>query len=239
MPLALLYHAVLPLPASFEGQQRTLFVDPGELGWQLGELARRGFHALTLDEFHAAVVAGDEDDRSLLLTFDDAYAHILDTVTPLLGEHSHIASVFVPWAHRGSANDWDGEELPVHGLPVAGAAALREALDSGVWELGSHGLRHVDLRTVAPAELDGELEQARRELSTLAGRPVLDLAYPYGASNVTVRESARRTGHRMAFAASASGSTDRFALPRHAVRGQEGRRAFTIKIDSELRRIFE
>src|SRR5262249_13722968 len=105
--------------------------------------------------------------------------------------------------------------------------------------VGSHGLRHIDLRALPLQEAERELEQARRGLSALTGSAVNDLAYPYGLSDEIVREAARRSGHRMAFAAGNTPSTDRYALPRLALRGQEGRRAFTLKIDAELRHLFE
>jgi peptidoglycan/xylan/chitin deacetylase (PgdA/CDA1 family) len=232
VPLTLLYHAVL-------GERSTLVVDPVELDWQLGELVRRGFRALRLDEFHAAASTGEEDDSSVLITFDDAYAHVFEVVTPLLEKHDLVAAVFVPWGYLGAANDWDGEELPVHGLAIARPEAIRGAVDSGRWQIGSHGSRHIDLRTLAPTELEAELEEARLGLSALAGSPVLDLAYPYGAANDAVREAARGTGHRMAFGVDRGHSGGLYALSRLAIRGQEGRRAFTVKTDPELGRPFK
>ena len=172
MPLALLYHAVFPLMPRITGEQRTLVVDPAELGWQLAELSRRGFRSLTLQEFHAAVVAEEEDDRLVLLTFDDAYAHIFDAVTPLLGEHGQVATVFVPSDHLGIVNDWDGEELPVRGLAVADGPALRAS--GSIRASGKSGRTGSGTSTCALCRRRRsrrDLGQARRELSALAGDP--------------------------------------------------------------------
>src|SRR5262249_37858351 len=136
-------------------------------------------------------------------------------------------------------NDWDGEELPVHGLGIAGRDTIRRAAGSGRWQIGSHGSRHVDLRTLAPGELEAELDEARRELSALTDAPVLDLAHPYGAAADAVREAACRTGHRMAFGVDRGHAGGLYALSRLAIRGQEGRRAFTVKTDPELGRPFK
>ncbi len=210
VPLALLYHAVL---AGVPAADRTLIVEPAELDWQLSELRRRGFRSLDLDGYHAALEAGDDDPFAVLLTFDDAYAHLFPRVSALLEKHAFTAAVFVPTAHIGGRNDWDGAEVPLHGHPIATVEALRGAAE-GAWELAAHGLAHVDLRTLSPKERRRQLTAAREQVSELSGSDTVDLAYPYGASDEAVRGDARRAGYRMAFSAHAAGSNDRFALAR-------------------------
>ena len=70
---------------------------------------------------------------------------------------------------------------------------------------------------------------------------MVDLAYPYGASDEAVRGDARRAGYRMAFfSAHAAGSNDRVpALARVPIRGQDDRRAFKVRIEPGFRRIFD
>ena len=235
VPLALLYHAVL---ASVPGADRTLIVEPAELDWQLGELGRCGFRSLDLDEYHAALQAGDDDPSAVLLTFDDAYAHLFPTVSALLEKHAFTAAVFVPTAHVGGSNDWDGAEIPLHGHSIATVEALRSAAE-GPWKLAAHGLAHVDLRTLSPDERRRQLATAREQIWELRGSDTVDLAYPYGASDEAVRDDARRAGYRMAFSAHAAGSSDRFALARVPIRGQDDRRAFKVRIEPGFRRVFD
>jgi peptidoglycan/xylan/chitin deacetylase (PgdA/CDA1 family) len=237
VPLALLYHAAISLPAALPPWQRTLAVGPSELDWQFGELRRAGYRSLTLAEYQAALESGQDDDSGVLLTFDDAYAHVLETVSPLLQRHGLTAALFVPVAHIGGCNDWDGPDVPLQGYPLASRLALREAAQ-GPWELASHGLSHVDLRTLTGTERREQLRLAREQLSELADEPVSDLAYPYGLANQEVRADARAAGYRMAFSARPEASDDRYALPRLVIRGQEGRTAFKIKLEPEFRHVF-
>jgi peptidoglycan/xylan/chitin deacetylase (PgdA/CDA1 family) len=235
--LTLLYHAVLALPPGGDPDRLTLTVAPEELDWQLGELRRRGLRSLRLDELYAAAEGGTDPPDTVLLTFDDAYAHVLTAVTPLLERHGLTAALFVPAGNIGGSNDWDSEPLPVAGLPVAAADELQAAA-RGPWELASHGYRHVDLRGLPHAAAVEELALARAAISELAGRDVLDLAYPFGLYDEKVMSAAREAGYRMAFAAGAVSEPGRYALPRRLIRGQESRTAFRIKIDAEYGRLF-
>ena len=228
MPTALLYHAVCELPDSTPATRRRLFIDPEQFAWQLAELARRGYGTVTLDEFHAANAEPRSPSRRVMLSFDDGYSHIFDVVTPILERHGFTAVVFVPWRHLGSHNDWDLDDPNLSRLAVASPDQLIAAA-AGPWEIASHGARHVDLRGLDPGERRAQLEESRLGLSDLAGRPVQDLAYPYGAHDASVREDARAAGYRMAFAADVGDREDLFAIPRRAIRGQEGRKAFLVK----------
>jgi peptidoglycan/xylan/chitin deacetylase (PgdA/CDA1 family) len=227
--LVLLYHAVFEL---HEGD-RTLVVAPGELAWHLGALARLGFRSLTLEQFRA----GEDDPETVLITFDDAYRHVPEVATPLLEEHGFTAVLFAPWGHVGGVNDWDEPPLPVHGLPICGPAELAAAAE-GPWELASHGTSHVDLRALERTERLEQLTRSRLELSALAGRDVVELAYPYGLHDAAVRGDAREAGYRLAFTAGRSEAAGHLAVPRRTVRGQESRMAFKIGLDAELRRAF-
>jgi len=108
--------------------------------------------------------------------------------------------MFVPVGNIGGVNDWDGPESVLAGKPIAAAEELRAAAAGGRWELASHGLRHCDLRALPAPERRAQLLAAQERLSSLAGRPVLDLAYPFGLSDQAVRADARAAGYRMAFA---------------------------------------
>ena len=230
MPVALLYHAVFELQPQLADDVHTLVVDPAELDWQLGALRATGARSLTLDEFH-------EGRDGVLLTFDDAYEHVFDAVTPLLERNGFTAVMFVPWEHIGKANDWDAPPLPVAGLAIAGAADLQAAA-AGPWELASHGMRHVDLRGLPRAGATEELAAGRERLSQLAGHEVLDLAYPYGRYTGETKIAARDAGFRAAFAVDATADAGPFAIPRRIIRGQESRTAFRIKVDEEAGRLF-
>jgi peptidoglycan/xylan/chitin deacetylase (PgdA/CDA1 family) len=235
VPVALVYHAVLPLSGA-DGDGGGLVVDPGELDWQLGEIVQRGLRSLRLGEYHAALEGDPASADGVLITFDDAYAHVFEAVSPLLDKHGLTAVVFVPVAGIDGRNDWDGAAQPLGGHPLATREQLARAA-AGPWELASHGLAHVDLRALAPVEQRSQLSEARERLSALVGSEVLDLAYPYGLSDAGVRAAAKDAGYRMAFGLRGTRG-DRFDLPRLVIRGREGRMAFRVRLEPGFRHVF-
>jgi peptidoglycan/xylan/chitin deacetylase (PgdA/CDA1 family) len=224
--MTLLYHAVMPVPAGADREERRLFVSPQRFERQMTTLVGRGFRSLTLEAFAAAVRGRRSPRRSFLLTFDDAYAHVDQAVTPVLRRLGLTAVMFVPVAHIGSSNTWDGH---AHlGWPLASDQQLR-SMAAGSWELASHGLHHVDLRGCEPPRRRRELAKAREVLSGVAGRSVVELAYPYGAHDAGVREDVRAAGYAMAFEAVAGHAPSLFARPRRPVRGTDSGSAFRLK----------
>ena len=64
-------------------------------------------------------------------------------------------------------------DLPMHGV-----------------EVGAHTRTHPDLRTLPPDGLRQELAICRKELSTLLGKEINILAYPFGFHNEEIRKCA-------------------------------------------------
>jgi peptidoglycan/xylan/chitin deacetylase (PgdA/CDA1 family) len=137
--------------------------------------------------------------------------------------------MFAPLGHLGGCNTWDiGRFRQLATLELASATQLR-TMAPEVWEVASHGLHHVDLRTVNSTQRRTDLINARERLSELLGRRVLDLAYPHGAHDASVRRDVELAGFRMAFTAGYPGRVDRFQLPRWPVAGRDSLALFRLK----------
>lgn len=226
--MALLYHGVCALPSGADRAERALCLHPDLFSWQMDDLSRRGYRTLTLEDYLAILEGARPPTRSVMLTFDDAYDHLDRTVSPILVRHSFSAVVFAPWQHLGTRNTWDAHLANLSKLRIADRDQLA-AMDRGPWEVASHGLRHVDLRTLESDQRQAELCEARERLSDLLGRPVLALAYPYGDHDHAVRRDAQRAGYRMAFTVDRTDSLDPFQLPRRMVAGHDDRAIFRLK----------
>ncbi len=229
---ALLYHAVGIPPAGSDPEARALFVNPDQFAWQMRSLAQRGFRTTSLAEYAAALDGHDVGERRLLITFDDAYAHLCEVVTPILRRYHFSAVVFAPWQYLGGLNTWDADEHPGLATVEVATPAQLEAMAAGPWEVASHGKWHVDLRKVDTHERRAQLQEAREGLSKLVGRSVSELAYPYGDQDGGVRDDARAAGYRMAFVANARRPEDVFQLPRRPISGADGRLLFHLKTSS-------
>jgi peptidoglycan/xylan/chitin deacetylase (PgdA/CDA1 family) len=135
--------------------------------------------------------------------------------------------MFVPWAHVGRRNTWDPAHPRLAELDIATPEQLRGML--GAWELASHGLHHVDLRSLPSRSRQRDLAAAREALSELAGRPVNEIAYPFGGHDEGVRHDAAAVGFELGFTTSGAPASDPLQLPRRPIHGDDGRLAFRAK----------
>jgi peptidoglycan/xylan/chitin deacetylase (PgdA/CDA1 family) len=125
--VALAYERVVTKPDD-------VHVDPQRLRDHLDALRAAGFQPVTLTALHAYIDQGHPlPAKSLLLTFDHGYLSTYDVVDPLLREMHWPATIFLT-THYQEARDpgylyWD---------------RLQRMVDSGIWEIGSHGHRGHD-----------------------------------------------------------------------------------------------
>lgn len=132
---------------------------------------------------------GGFPDHSIVLTFDDGYASLLEEVLPITQALGFSGTVFVindlvgldAGQARSVVGDIDRDMLDW--------SQIQELIRSG-FEIGSHTRRHRDLTRLSAAELKQELGEAQERLQQRLQIPVESLAYPYGHSNRVVRKAA-------------------------------------------------
>jgi peptidoglycan/xylan/chitin deacetylase (PgdA/CDA1 family) len=105
---------------------------------------------------------------------------------------------------------------------------LRTLSEDGLVEIGAHGVNHLVL-AAQPAEAQWkEINESRRHLESILGRPVTTFSYPYGGSediNETTVELVKKAGFNVACAnipAPVTVRSDLFRLPRFLVRDWDG-----------------
>jgi peptidoglycan/xylan/chitin deacetylase (PgdA/CDA1 family) len=184
-------------------------VGPQRLAAQLRWLNRHGLTGVSMRELLAARAAG-RGRRLVGLTFDDGYADFLELAVPALRQHGHTATVFVLAGRLGGSNAWDPEGPR---KPLLDADGIRAAAAAGM-EIGSHGLRHVDLTAAGDAELAREVTGSRTLLAELTGTPPTGFCYPYGAVDPRSLLAVRRAGYSYACAVDPGPLAGPLALPR-------------------------
>jgi len=126
------------------------------------------------------------DQLKISITFDDGYADNLYIAAPLLAERGIPFTVFVTSDFiRGQV---DGFLSP---------SDLKQLSRMPGATIGAHGRSHCDLTKCGKEELRVELEDSKHYLEDLIGLPVKGLAYPYGASDMRVRDAAQRAGYEI------------------------------------------
>jgi peptidoglycan/xylan/chitin deacetylase (PgdA/CDA1 family) len=198
-------------------------VPPELFARQLDHLGERGWSFVGLDAVLPALAGeGSLARRSLMITFDDAYADLLEVAAPLLEARAIEAVVFPVAGHLGGANDWDHHKGAAS-LRLLEPSQLPEAAASGI-EVGAHTLTHRPLPEVPAAELDSELVGAADRIESAGVSRPRAFSYPYGRWSPELAAAVREAGYEVAFTTSwgAPGRrTDRYAVPRVEVHASD------------------
>lgn len=190
--LVLCYHAVSrDWPSS-------LAVTPERLADHVRGLQRRGYAPTTF----ARAVADPPRRRTFAITFDDAFASVLEHALPVLERLGAPATVFAPTGFCDGARplSWDGIEEWAGGPHAHELRALDwdelAFLAARDWEIGSHTVTHPHLTRLGEADLRHELEASRATCEERLGRACPSIAYPYGDVDPHVVGAAIAAGYR-------------------------------------------
>jgi peptidoglycan/xylan/chitin deacetylase (PgdA/CDA1 family) len=232
--LVLCYHAVS------ERWPAPLSITPDALEDQLEVLVRRGYAGATFE----AVADEPPAERTLVVTFDDAFASVGRLAAPILKRLGLPASLYVVTDHPGQPErpmSWDGIDQWLgteheHELRPLSWDGIGELAEAG-WEVGSHTRSHPRLTQVpGGADLSQELEGSRTTLENRTGRPCRTLAYPYGDHDERVVEATRRAGYSAA--ATLPGRFPKltpFTWPRVGIYHDDDMRRFRMKVARPMR----
>jgi peptidoglycan/xylan/chitin deacetylase (PgdA/CDA1 family) len=103
--------------------------------------------------------------KPVILTFDDGSESTYTIAMPIMQRYGFRGVSYVV--------------LNYVGIPRYISADQIRSLYAAGWEIGSHGLSHIEL-TSQPRKHEAEVIESRRRLEKLLGVPVLSFAYPFG-----------------------------------------------------------
>lgn len=173
----LMYHHVAPVKLC--GGLRPFVVSPERFRMHLDLLQDLGCTAVSLGSVFERLIDGlGLPTRAVALTFDDCPTSLLEHAVPELIQRRMTGTFFVPAGKLGRSNDWDsGNGYPP--VPLMGEREVRELSAAG-FEIGSHGMSHMNLRTIPWTAAERETRESREVLEDLLSVPVRVFAYPFG-----------------------------------------------------------
>jgi peptidoglycan/xylan/chitin deacetylase (PgdA/CDA1 family) len=124
-------------------------------------------------------------DDEILLTFDDGNRSDIEIAAPVLSRRGMTGRIFVLTGRLGAPGSLDRTDI--------------RALQESGFSIGSHGIDHVDWRAASPETLRNELRRSRSVLEDILGRPVTELAVPFGSYNARVLRAVRKAGYAAAW----------------------------------------
>ena len=225
--VVLIYHRV--------GRRSSIEVDLPEALFeeQMAALAATG-RAATIDDA-LETLRGEGAPPAVdpvVVTFDDGTADLAEVAAPILARFGIPALLYL-------ATDFvdQARPFPDDGQPLSWSA-VRELVDSGLWQIGSHTHTHALLDRLEPDQIDDELDRSVDRIGAETGREAVHFAYPKALAPSAVAERAVRRRFRSAALAGTRsnpyGETDPWRLARSPVQVSDGMRWFARKLDGGM-----
>ncbi|WP_054970052.1 polysaccharide deacetylase family protein [Alicyclobacillus ferrooxydans] len=180
----LMYHDVTYLPHNSLGMSQTQF--SSEMAW----LHQHGFHPIHLGQLYAAMYRkGALPSRPIVITFDDGYESVYSNAYPVLQKYNFPATVFLitgAVGHTGKFAMLTWQQL----------SAMET---SGVIDVESHTIHHIDMSLATQAAQQRELINSAKVLTAHLHHPVLYFCYPSSKYTATTIRNLQTDGYLLAF----------------------------------------
>lgn len=180
----------------------------------IGELTSGAYAVLPIPEIVDALRHGrDLPDRTVGISFDDAYASVHAAAWPRLKAAGLPFTVFVGTGRvdRGAPDSMSWAEV-------------RALAEDGV-TIGNRTDASPHLASLPPAQAKSEIVRANTKLTDRLGMAPTLFAYPYGEYNLAIRDVVAAAGFAAAFGQQsgvAHGGSDPYAMPRFVLNARYG-----------------
>lgn len=234
-PRVLMYHMISEHLPKKQSKFNRLRVKPKEFEKQLIWLKQNGFKSFTLSEL---VQLENIPEKSVVLTFDDGYEDNFINAFPFLQKYGFKATIYIVlnrfennWA---TDKDLDKASSELNREKMLSNEQIKTMLESGLIEIGSHTLDHVNLPKLNKEEKERQLIESKKQIEEIFDIKCDSFAYPFGfydKDSVVIVENA---GYSNA-TTTVNGVFDRnkysnFEIPRIMVSGRQGLYAFILKM---------
>jgi peptidoglycan/xylan/chitin deacetylase (PgdA/CDA1 family) len=168
----LMYHNLTSKPEKEALPYYRINTSPAVFRGHIEQLARGGCRSIDFDDVVAWLQGGPPlPEKSVVITFDDAYRNIFTEAFPVLQKHGLTATVFLPTAFVGD------KRLSFKGSECMIWAEAREMQRHG-FQFGSHTVNHPELLLCSRREVERELKNSKTEIEHELGAAVSAFAYP-------------------------------------------------------------
>jgi uncharacterized lipoprotein YddW (UPF0748 family)/peptidoglycan/xylan/chitin deacetylase (PgdA/CDA1 family) len=187
---------------------------PEKFDKQMGWLAERGFHPVTMAQLSAHLKRGlPLPFKPIVITFDDGWKDQYNSALPVLKKYNFTATFFINSDQVGHSAymNWD---------------QVLEMSTSGM-DIESHSCAHPRLPNLPPDQARREINDSKKSLESRLHKPVTVFSYPYGSYSDRVIAMVKDAGFETAVTVDGVNGgyllrADRsYALPRYVVREKD------------------
>lgn len=182
---------------SIDETASSLSLHPDQFQKQIDYLHQHKIRLCSIEEAIFRSGAQTEKQNSVLITFDDAYESIAPYLQQI-SEKGGTAAIFVATDVVGKTNLWDLAKTDIPQLDIMPIDQLCKLSKSG-FDIGAHTCSHPNLPQSSSEQTRRELAGSKSKLEKHLQKSITSLAYPFGAHNKAVRQSASEMGFQIAF----------------------------------------
>ena len=210
---ALLYHKIDDPPA--DARLRGPYTPSERFAKQMAFLKKRGIHFYTVSELAGYFREhGSFQPNGLAVTFDDGWKDNYEKAFPILRRYGIKATIFLVSSCVGEVSAKavaEGENARAH----LSRDEVVEMSEHGI-EFGSHSVNHRLLHQLPIREVKFEVEESKKQIESLVGKPCQAFSYPAGFFSEDIRRVVKQAGYQVAFSTiyGPASSLDLFALNR-------------------------
>lgn len=234
-PRVLMYHMVSEHLPKNKSKFNRLRVKPSEFEKQLLWLKNNGFRSFTLSELVNLKVI---PKKTVVLTFDDGYEDNFTKAFPLLKKYNFKATIYIVlnrfnenWA---TDKDLDRSSSELNSEKMLSDEQVKIMLESGLIEIGSHTLDHVNLPKLSDEDKYTQIKESKEKIEDIFTIKCNSFAYPFGFfdkdSVKIVEEVAYSNATTTVNGVFDKSKYSNFEIPRIMISGRQGLFSFILKM---------
>jgi peptidoglycan/xylan/chitin deacetylase (PgdA/CDA1 family) len=165
--LVLCYHNINP------NFNNPFNMTPQEFEEQMKYLSDHGYKSITSKEFYALKTStAPINQKYVMITFDDGHKYVYEQAFPIMKKYNFKGVAFLI-------------AICVREKPSKRLLTIEQikGLMNAGWEIGSHTLTHVNLKTVPLDTAEKEISGSKTRLEKILNIPINTIAYPFGGFN--------------------------------------------------------
>ena len=234
-PRVLMYHMVSEHLEKDKSKFNRLRVKPEEFEKQLKWLKDNNWTSFTLSELASLK---EIPLKSVVITFDDGYEDNFKNAYPLLKKYGFKATIYIVlnrfnenWA---TDKDLDKASNELNNEKMLSDEQIKIMLESGLIEIGSHTLDHVNLPKLSNEEKVKQIKESKEKIEDIFSIKCNSFAYPFGFfdndSVKIVEEIAYSNATTTVNGVFNKSKYSNFEIPRIMISGRQGLFSFILKM---------
>lgn len=168
----LMYHSISDNDFGKSHPYYQINTSPDVFARQMKWMSQNGYKTMDLPEMLAAMGAGQDLTKMVVITFDDGYRDFYTDAMSVMKQCGFTATIFL------ATDRIRDTSVRVEDADYLSWSEVRELHAEGI-QFGAHTVTHPDLRALDPEQIDYELGYSKETIEQKLSAPVKSFSYPF------------------------------------------------------------